>query len=450
MTWLTPQRITERTVLRILVSGFTLVVALLGAAGLIAIRDTSDIESNTASVGREQLQVARLLGELHTRQSTLAAVLHQVTDEPESVNLDEILRDLTAADEDLRQTVKAAASTEEAAHWQDLQATALAFSASVRAAVQQKGPLSAADAAKLFEQHDAVDDLSKRILQASSKRVADTEARIEAESRELGGQSSVLLGACLLLAVACASLTVFFARRSIRHIEWQAGELSRVSWHMLQSQEETARRFSHELHDELGQSLAAVKSSLTSGKPEDLAARRADCVHLVDEAIANVRELSQLLRPVILDDFGLDAGLRWLAEGFTQRTGIQVSYESGLSNRLSDETETHLFRIAQEALTNVARHSGANRVRLELTDDAGHVTLVIADNGRGLSPVKPSAAPSLGLTGMRARARQAGGDLSLSTPSGGGLRVDVRVPATPDHQNVHKQRQQQEDPYPVG
>jgi len=446
MTSFTPQRITERTVLRILISGFSLVVLLLGAAGLIAIRDTRDIEKNTASVGREQLQVAHLLGELHSRQSTLAAILNRVTNDPKTLDRPAIVRDLDAADNGLRQTVKAAAGTAEAARWQRLEEIALAFSANVRSAVQQTGPLSDASEAKLFDQHEAVDEVSREILDASSMRLAAAERRIQAETRELGGQSSVLLGACLVLAVVCSALTVYLARRSLRRIEWQASELSRVSWHMLQSQEETARRFSHELHDELGQSLAAVKSSLTAGRPEELLARRTDCVHLVDEAIANVRELSQLLRPVILDDFGLDAGLRWLAEGFTQRTGIQVTYTSSMKDRLPDETETHLFRIAQEALTNVARHSNATSVRVELANRGDDVTLTIEDNGCGLRPVPDDAPPTLGLTGMRARSRQAGGDLNFSPSPGGGLRIDVRVPAPLIRENaLHRQ----EDPYPV-
>ena len=116
-------------------------------------------------------------------------------------------------------------------------------------------------------------------------------------------------------------------------MEWQAGELSRVSWHMLDNQESTARRFSHELHDELGQSLTAVKANLAAleagGAPDPR--RLDDCMRLVDEAIGNVRQLSQLLRPTILDDFGLEAGLRWLAEGFTQRTG----HRGGVPGRIA-------------------------------------------------------------------------------------------------------------------
>jgi signal transduction histidine kinase len=197
---------------------------------------------------------------------------------------------------------------------------------------------------------------------------------------------------------------------------------------MLQDQESLARRFSHELHDELGQSLAAVKANLNLGKPEDWAARRADCVQLVDAAIANVRELSQLLHPVILDDFGLDAGLRWLAEGFEQRTGISTRYLSDFRLRLRDDVETHLFRIAQEALTNVARHANARSVRVELRDVRGTLEMAIEDDGLGLGDMLLKQ-PSIGMTGMRARAKEVGATLRFEQAcTGSGLRVAVSVP----------------------
>ena len=271
-------------------------------------------------------------------------------------------------------------------------------------------------------------DVEQDLLDSSEQRVTEIEKRIEQQTRQLAESSRLLLGICLGLALVCAGLTVKFAGNSIRRMEWQANELSRVSWHMLQDQESAARRFSHELHDELGQSLAAVKANLTSNSPQDWGPRRIDCVQLVDDAIANVRELSQLLRPVILDDFGLDAGLRWQVERFGDRTGIRTNYLSTMHERLPDETETHLFRITQEALTNVARHSGANMVTVELHGDRGRIHLSIEDNGRWPQSATPNKEPSLGMTGMRARAAQAGGKLELSTASGGGLRIEVDVP----------------------
>jgi len=194
---------------------------------------------------------------------------------------------------------------------------------------------------------------------------------------------------------------------------------------MLEDQEAAARRFSHELHDELGQSLTALKANLAA--IDGNSARVADCVHLVDEAIGNVREMSQLLRPTILDDFGLAAGLRWLCEGFGQRTGIDVTCEVPFAGRLPDGAETHLFRIAQEALTNVARHASAKHVRLRLEQADGLVSLRISDDGRGLSG-SPDNPRGLGLIGMRARARSAGGDMEIRSRPGEGVLIEVRVP----------------------
>ena len=148
-------------------------------------------------------------------------------------------------------------------------------------------------------------------------------------------ESKLLFGGCLLVALVFAVVTVRIAARVFRQMESQTGELSRVSFRMLETQESTARRFSHELHDELGGSLTAIKSNLLAiaANPTDLA-RMEDSIKLVEESIHNVRELSQLLRPTILDDFGLDAGIRWLADRFRERTGIEVDYRSEFDGRL--------------------------------------------------------------------------------------------------------------------
>ncbi len=101
---------------------------------------------------------------------------------------------------------------------------------------------------------------------------------------------------------------------------------------------------------------------------------------------------------MILDDFGLDAGLGWLCEGFMQRTGIEVDYQSDLHSRLADLTETHLFRIAQEALTNIARHSGATKVKMELHGSAEEIRLTVVDNGKGITENPSARRQSVGTT----------------------------------------------------
>jgi signal transduction histidine kinase len=239
-----------------------------------------------------------------------------------------------------------------------------------------------------------------------------------------------LFAACVVLSLLCATWTVRASAGLFRRLERQATELSRLQYQFLESQENVARRFSHELHDELGQVLTAIKANLSAlgGRSED--PRVEDCRLLVDRAIQDVRDMSQLLRPTILDDFGLDAALRSLTESFAQRTAIQVSYRSELDGRrLPEQAETHLFRIAQEALTNIARHAQAATASVELLLHGEEVSLRIRDDGRGFDITEKRKTGGLGLTGMETRARGCGGRLNLESTGGKGSSIEVICPA---------------------
>jgi signal transduction histidine kinase len=274
---------------------------------------------------------------------------------------------------------------------------------------------------------DSAQDLVREHV-VDSSRGAALEARIEGQSQELLDHVTWILGACFLLAVAGSTATIWMIHRAFQQLEWQARELSQVSWHMLDSREQIARRLSHEMHDELGQTLTGLKGMLKRVKPSDLDAMRKEMIEVLDGVLRTVRELSQMLRPVILDDFGLDAALRWLTERFTERTQIHLEYQSNFSERLRENMETHLFRIAQEALTNIARHSGATQawVRLEVSDKL--VGLTVEDNGHGIAGSMISGQPSLGMVGMRARARELNGELRVENRDEGGLRIRVKAP----------------------
>lgn len=238
-----------------------------------------------------------------------------------------------------------------------------------------------------------------------------------------------LFAACVGLSLICASWTIRASTGLFRKLEQQAGELANMQYQFLETQENVARRFSHELHDELGQALTAVKANLSALRRNPDEKRVDDCMHLVDQAIQDVREMSQLLRPTILDDFGLDAALRSLAESFSQRSGIEVKYHSDIGNkRLADEVETALFRIAQEALTNVARHAQATLVSMDLVIQGDAVVLTIRDNGQGFEVNEKRASRGLGLAGMETRARGCGGRLRVETAAGKGLMIEVTCP----------------------
>jgi len=259
-------------------------------------------------------------------------------------------------------------------------------------------------------------------------RGAELEGRIVQESQELLDELAWVLGVCSVLALGTAGMTLWIIQRTFTKLEWQAKELAHVSWHMIDGHEKVARRFSHEMHDELGQSLSGLRRMLSRVGDNEFGTIRQECLAVVDEVLENVRKLSQALRPVILDDFGLDSGLRWLCERFARRTRIAVDYRSNFTERLTEALETHLFRITQEALTNIARHSGATAAWVDLHVSDRVVRLSISDNGHGLKPAVENKGPSLGMVGMRARARQLDGELIVENRKEGGLRIQVEAP----------------------
>ncbi len=429
--WQNRFTMTPLRMMLVLAVGFGVTISVLWISGRIVVREVRGIRGNVAELAREQVFVARLVNDIQLEENAMTGVILQIAqgsgreDESEALfrNLLESASALVAVSEEARD---AGGDT----FWGELEIFARAFRESVRVA-------AAGDAGKgerrldpLFAQHRKLMVLVNRIIREGNGRLENLEAQLDDEARGLHQDVNLLFLSGVVLAAVSAVFTVGFAWRGLHRIQWQADELNRVSWQMLRSQEEVARRFAHELHDELGQSLASLRTNLAKDPVGDREALHSDRLGLVDECIANVRELSQLLRPVVLDDFGLDAGLRWLAEKFAQRTRLDVRYESEVEGRFSDECETHLFRIAQEALANVARHSAAQRVVIRLGADSGELMLAIDDDGRGL-PDRGETSPGavgMGMVGMRARARQMGGELTVTNHAPSGLRVEVRVP----------------------
>lgn len=416
----------QRMVTRIILTGFGLVLIILGFAALVAVRDKQIRRSAMMSV-KNHLIYAQLLNEVQAQEDILSLGLHRIRNHADREEKQARWQDLVRADQTLRQLAGQAAHSTQADEWQRLAEASIRFTEKATMVLKDRDVVDSAAMDELFALHDTVVKMIHDMIQINIQDWAATDEEMRVELDELTNQSTMMLSACFLLAFVFAGSTVMIVRKSVQRIEWQRDELNRVSWHMLQTQEDTARRFSHELHDELGQSLAAVRANLTHPSLMQQE-QRDDCLHLVDEAIANVRELSQLLRPVILDDFGLEAGLRWLTERFGQRTRIAVIFDSTVAERINADTETHLFRIAQEALTNIARHSHATAVKVSLLQDDDDLLLCIEDNGVGLPAQNQESASSLGIIGIRARARECGGSVSFENCKPHGLRLTARVP----------------------
>lgn len=211
-------------------------------------------------------------------------------------------------------------------------------------------------------------------------------------------------------------------------------QLRLLSGSIMAGQEKERAAIARELHDELGQVLTALRmdgvwlSERLKGKEPQAAARALSMCDLIDTTIDEVRALATRLRPGVLDDFGLIDALDWYAKYFAQRTGITCIYKHLNVPQVDDLVATAAYRIAQEALTNVARHAFATRVRIDLQVKSGVLTLSVSDNGRGFEPQKLAESDCLGLAGMRERAGLLGGFLEMQSKPGKGTRVLFRLP----------------------
>jgi signal transduction histidine kinase len=204
--------------------------------------------------------------------------------------------------------------------------------------------------------------------------------------------------------------------------------------------EEEQARIARDLHDDMGQLLTAVKINVRSierrldaleGCPSELLDRALDTAELVDRALASTRRIAAELRPGLLDRLGLEPALRQEVRKFEARTGLAAELVvRGVLPPIAGEAATALYRIAQEALTNVARHAGARRVSIALAAAGGLVSVAVEDDGRGLRgdpPAQPERA-ALGIAGMRERAQRLGGDLRVVAGARGGTMVTAVIP----------------------
>ncbi|MFY9789900.1 MAG: PAS domain-containing protein [Candidatus Sulfotelmatobacter sp.] len=221
-------------------------------------------------------------------------------------------------------------------------------------------------------------------------------------------------------------------------VDNRTDELRRLSVRLMTLQDQERRRIARDLHDGLGQELAVAKMVLDkmllqkSSQPPDEAWSQASTI--IDRAIQQVRTMSHLLHPPLLDEVGLLSALAWYTDGLTKRSGIRTSLDVQPRDfpRLATEVETAIFRIVQEALTNVFRHSEAHQVWITLSQNNGAISVAVRDDGKGIAQKVADLRPDsvgVGIGGMRQRARELGGELKLSNLEPGTL-LELQIPYT--------------------
>lgn len=268
--------------------------------------------------------------------------------------------------------------------------------------------------------------------------IDDVLATIASEQAEVKGRvqrTFIYIGAITLGALLLVFLSGMFL--NLRERRLADAKLKGLTQRVLDTQEEERGRVARELHDSISQILVGVRYALElARKRVQTGDARADenlgkGIDSLNSAIQEVRRISHDLRPGVLDDLGLGPALQALTQEFSQRTGIKTELETVVfRNRLDPESKIALFRIAQEALTNIERHAGATEVSIKLFGHKKGATLQISDNGRGIDNNTPTAAQGgLGLRNMQERVEQLDGTLHMTSTKNGTV-IEARVPLT--------------------
>jgi signal transduction histidine kinase len=281
--------------------------------------------------------------------------------------------------------------------------------------------------------HAAVTGMVARLLVSNN----EAEERATAEIQRIydGVEHNIyrFLIAVLLTIMATSLALIYYNRRifeRLRALTEQKGTLARK---LIEVQESVLHSVARELHDEFGQILTAIGTMLTRAErrilPEDSTVREQllEVQAAAQSALGRVRTLSQALHPAVLDDYGLEKTVEWHLRNFERQTGIEVDYrQDGELPVIKGDAAIHVYRILQEALNNVARHSQASKVRVCVVSDGGDLRLEVEDHGVGLPAADHQN--GLGLIAMRERAELLGGRLALLRPPAGGTLVSLEVP----------------------
>ncbi|XLZ72288.1 cache domain-containing protein [Massilia sp. SR12] len=260
-------------------------------------------------------------------------------------------------------------------------------------------------------------------------------AKVDAQQR--GNIRNTLLWMAAIAALALLAVGVCGLALNIRDNRVADAKLKVLAQRVVESQEEERARLSRDLHDGISQWLVSIKLQIEAAiirlaNPDQQDKAKAAFEHTVEQlknVLGEVRRISHNLRPAILDDLGLAAALDHLADEFRVHSGVQVAFSAnGCTDRLPDVANTVLFRIAQEALTNIERHAGATRISIDLEADAERVSLRIADNGCGFDAEGIAGHPKrgIGLRNMMERMEAIGGKFRIeSSPAGTVVQADV-------------------------
>lgn len=287
----------------------------------------------------------------------------------------------------------------------------------------------------LQPRHASIANTVARFLVSNNEAEQDAAAEIQGIYGSVERNTYYFMLAVFAAIFLTGSYMVFHNRRIFRDLAQLSEERQVLAARLISLQEDLFESVARELHDEFGQALTAAGAMLTrlerksEGTSNDLRDGLREAKGVTQEALDGVRRLSQRLHPNVLHDFGLEGAVEWYVNQIRDQTGLEVRFERPLASlaQVENERAIHIYRVLQEALSNVLRHSGATKVDVRLSIIDGQVRLEVQDHGKGL-PAGDAKAGGLGLVAMRERASILEGSLSITQPPDKGTLVRLDAP----------------------
>lgn len=432
-----------------LIFGFAIVFALWLLWGYQLARSLTDIRQRVADVQQRYSHGEQILVRVRTNVLLGSILLRDALIDAATANRDsyraEIERLRLEGDALLRAYLPTVQDAAERRQWERLveelaeywASRDVAFSNDPRTTVESAALLRTRVVPRRQSVLELTDQISALQVAANERQRHEIDRFYSDAERRLIGMGAGTLIVALIVAVM-ASRHVSRLQRQVerqRLSEQQnRRELERLSARLVDVQEQERRSIARELHDAVGQALTAVKMDIGIAlRAENAPRARAaleDAREIMETTLKGVRDLSQLLHPSTLDDFGLPATLTAHLRSFSRRTNIVATLDETLERRLPSEVEVSVYRIVQEALNNIARHSGATACSVTIHALDTELRLTIEDNGYGLpaQAAGPDPVRGLGLIGMRERAQSLGGTFAAGRSDSGGTRISIALP----------------------
>jgi signal transduction histidine kinase len=447
MTSKSPRRLLDRTRL-LLVGGFGGLLLLMAFAGLDAMQVFREMQDRNDAIRQDYLSRNRILNQIRSDLYLSGTYVRDYVLEPDPENAERHLKSLQKTKRDMGSALEKYASllgpgepetfrsleAEIGRYW-DVLEPVMRWDAPER---RLAGYAFLRD--EVFPRRMTMLGIADRIANVNEQQL--TLGKEQASS--LFSQFRLRLGVTLLITLALGMTLALVSIRKLLQLERQSNaryneisfaraELKDLSARLVAAQENERRAISRELHDEVGQSLSALRVGLTNlaavipATTEEILHEQVDSLaKLAETTVGVVRNITLLLRPSMLDDLGLVPALQWQAREVSRRTGMAVNVAAeDVSDDLLEEYKTCIYRVVQEALHNSVRHSGAQNVRITVRQNAKDIQLTIHDDGRGF---RPETERGLGILGMHERVTHLDGTFQLESEIGRGTVLAVTLP----------------------